>query len=313
MQRMREDLVFLRQFDDLSKVHDRDPVGDEFDHRQAVRDEQIGQPKLFLQVAQFVEHLALDRNVECADRLVADDEFRVHREGARDADTLALASRKLVRIAEAVFRPEPGPDENLHDVFVEFLFFGDDAVIAHRLANDLADRHARVQASVGVLENNLDAPADARRILLQRLADILAVKEHGSSGRRQKVHERATERRFSAAGLADKPERLSPADGQVDAVDSLHQSDDIPEDALPDREILLQAAHLKDRSVSVSMHRKILLPPDCRRGASTGPRDLREARRAAVLPSNSDPCARSNGHGTCTRSERRADSGRRPE
>ena len=107
-----------------------------------------------------------------------------------DADPLALSAGELVRVAKPVFRPEPGPDEDLHDVFVEFLFFGDDAVIAHRLADDLADRHARVQASVGVLENNLDAPADARRILLQRLADILAVKEHGSGGRRLRLRHR---------------------------------------------------------------------------------------------------------------------------
>ena len=48
---------------------------------------------------QQVDDLALDRDVERGDRLVADDEARLERERARDADALALPARELVRIA----------------------------------------------------------------------------------------------------------------------------------------------------------------------------------------------------------------------
>ena len=48
---------------------------------------------------QQVQDLRLDRDVERADRLVADDQLGPQRERARDADALALAARELVRVA----------------------------------------------------------------------------------------------------------------------------------------------------------------------------------------------------------------------
>ena len=69
------------------------------DDRQIVRDEQIAQPQLILQVFEHVDHLRLNGNVQRADRLVADDELRVGRERAGDADALALAAGKFVRVA----------------------------------------------------------------------------------------------------------------------------------------------------------------------------------------------------------------------
>ena len=69
------------------------------DDREVVRDEEIGQAELALQVAQQIEHLRLDRDVERGDRLVADDQLRVRRERAGDADALPLAAGELVRIA----------------------------------------------------------------------------------------------------------------------------------------------------------------------------------------------------------------------
>jgi hypothetical protein len=50
-----------------------------------------------LQIVQKVDHLRLDRDVECGDRLVADDQARVERERAGDADALALAAGEFVR------------------------------------------------------------------------------------------------------------------------------------------------------------------------------------------------------------------------
>jgi hypothetical protein len=58
-----------------------------------------------LQIVQKVDHLRLDRDVECGDRLVADDQARVERERAGDADALALAAGEFVR--EAIERPRP--------------------------------------------------------------------------------------------------------------------------------------------------------------------------------------------------------------
>ena len=72
------------------------------DHAQVVGDEQVGQAELALQILQDVQHLRLDGNIQRRDRLVADDELRAQGQGAGNADALALAAGKLVRVAAGV-------------------------------------------------------------------------------------------------------------------------------------------------------------------------------------------------------------------
>src|SRR5260370_37202473 len=89
--RAGEECLLIRDLDDLSEIHDGDAVADTLDDREVVGDEQIGKPELALQIAQQVDHLRLHRDVERRDRLIADDQARVKRERAGDADPLALA------------------------------------------------------------------------------------------------------------------------------------------------------------------------------------------------------------------------------
>ena len=69
------------------------------DHGDVVGDEEQGQAELALELLQHVQHLGLDRDVERADRLVADDQLRLKDQRAGDPDALALATGELVRIA----------------------------------------------------------------------------------------------------------------------------------------------------------------------------------------------------------------------
>ena len=94
-----EQRLRLRDLDDHAVIHHRDPVGDVFDDREIVRDENIGQPEPVLQVAEQIEDLRADRDVERRDRLVADDQFGFDRERAGDCDALTLAAGEFVRIA----------------------------------------------------------------------------------------------------------------------------------------------------------------------------------------------------------------------
>ena len=64
-----------------------------------MRDEHICQVKLLLQAAEEVDDLCLDRNVQSGYRLVADDDLRLHGEGAGNVHTLSLTARELVGIA----------------------------------------------------------------------------------------------------------------------------------------------------------------------------------------------------------------------
>ena len=96
-----------RLLDDATEVHHGDPVADVLDDAQVVRDEEVREAHLRLQVGHEVQDLRLDRQVERGYRLVGDDEARADRERTRDADTLTLAAAELVRVAVVVLRTEP--------------------------------------------------------------------------------------------------------------------------------------------------------------------------------------------------------------
>ena len=82
--------------DDAAEIHHRHAVADVLDHREVVRDEQVGEPELVLQVHQQVDDLRLDRHVERRDRLVADDQLRA-RAPARGRCRCAGAGRRRTR------------------------------------------------------------------------------------------------------------------------------------------------------------------------------------------------------------------------
>ena len=113
------------------------------------------QPEVALEVAQQVEDLRLDRDVERRHRLVGDDQLRLQRERARDADALALAAGELVRVAVVVLRVEPDRVHQLLDRPLALALARLELVDRERLADDRADRLARVQRRVRVLEDHL--------------------------------------------------------------------------------------------------------------------------------------------------------------
>ena len=79
------------------------------DQPQVVRDEEVRQLQPLLQIHQQVDDLRLDRDVQRRDRLVGDDERRVERQRAREADALTLSAAELVRIAREMVRVEARP------------------------------------------------------------------------------------------------------------------------------------------------------------------------------------------------------------
>ena len=102
VQRSRVQLVPRGRFDDLSEVHDGHPVADVAHHAEVVGDEQVAETEPFLQHLEQVDDLRLDRNVECRDRFVGDDQFGPDGQGPGDADALPLAAAELVGIPAGV-------------------------------------------------------------------------------------------------------------------------------------------------------------------------------------------------------------------
>ena len=64
---------------------------------EVMRDEEVGQAELVLQILEQIDDLRLHGDVERRDRLVGDDQLGLHRQCTGDADALALPAGELVR------------------------------------------------------------------------------------------------------------------------------------------------------------------------------------------------------------------------
>ena len=141
------------------------------DRAQIVRDEQIRQVPLALQLLQQIQDLRLDRHVERRDRLVGDDEIRVRGERARDADALLLSAGELVRIAVDEPLAEPDGRHQLANA-IALVVPRSEPERLDRLGDDLADSHARIQRRVGILKNHLHVLPRAAQLRAGQLRDV---------------------------------------------------------------------------------------------------------------------------------------------
>ena len=110
------------------------------------------------------------------------DELGVERQGAGDADALALPARELVRVALGVLGVEADRLEQLGDALLA-LGLGADVVDLERLADDVADAHARVERGVRVLEDDLHVAAQRVHLAARRLHDVDALEGDVAAGR----------------------------------------------------------------------------------------------------------------------------------
>jgi hypothetical protein len=78
-----------------------------------VGDEEVAEALLVLEAAEQVDDLRLHRDVEGRHRFIADDQAGVERQGAGDADALALATGEFVRIAPGMFGRQPDDFQQL--------------------------------------------------------------------------------------------------------------------------------------------------------------------------------------------------------
>ena len=184
MQRVAEQLARRRQLDQAAGAHHGDAVGDVVDHGEVVRDEQVGEAELLLQVLQQIEDLRLDRHVERRHRLVADHHVGPQRQRAGDADPLALAAGEGVRVAAEMAAVEP---DHLHQLAHHLAAIGvvADIMDHQRLDQDVVDGHARIERAERVLEDELQLGAEAVELAAveRQHVDLAApVVEHDAAG-----------------------------------------------------------------------------------------------------------------------------------
>src|SRR5437868_2726752 len=164
----------LRVFDHLAEVHDGDPVADVPYDRQVVRDEEIGQAEVLLQVGKQVDDLRLNRDVKSRDRLVADDELRSKNERAGDTYSLPLTTRELGREPVVVLGIEA---DQLHRLLYEPLAAAatvTDVMDRQRVGDDRPDPTPWIQRAVWVLEDHLDVTPERTNPAPRQPADVLA-------------------------------------------------------------------------------------------------------------------------------------------
>ena len=137
-----EEVAHLGPLHRLARVHHHHAVAQPGDHAEVVGDEEDRGARAPAQVAQQLEDLGGDRDVEPGRRLVGDEQARVGGQRHRDHHALAHAARELMRVL-------PGPPLGLGDARL--------AEHGHRALARLPRRRAAVQR-----EQSLDLPADGQ-------------------------------------------------------------------------------------------------------------------------------------------------------
>src|SRR5258706_4862338 len=215
------------------------------DDGEVVRDEEVGDLSLALEVVKQVEDLRLDGDVQSADGLVADDEIRGERERAGDADALALAAGKFVGVAQGEGRIEAHALEEVGDHFLALAAAGN-AMDLDGLTDDVADGHARVEAADGVLEDDLHVAAELAELFAFVAEEILPAIGDGAAGARDEAEDGAANGGFAAAGFTDKAERFAGRDVKGGTVHGFDVADGAREEAALDGEPGAKFAHLDE-------------------------------------------------------------------
>ena len=221
----REQRALLGIFDDSTEIHHRHAGGNVLHNGEIVRDEDVREPQTPLQIAQQIDHLRLDRNVQGRDRFVADDETRLDRERAGDADALTLAAGEFVRITGRVLRRESDQSEQLRHPGLGPRVC--EAVQRQRFAQRLSHGHPWIERRVRVLENDLhEAPLRAQ-LAMRKGKDIAVLEPDFSGGRFDQAQDEPSGRRLAATRFADQRERFSNVQFEAHTVD--RPGDDIEE------------------------------------------------------------------------------------
>ena len=118
------ELIRVRCLYYSSKVHNSDSVRNMSDNQKVVRDEEIGNAQLLLQLFKHIDDLRLDGNVQRGYSLVADDESGIYCQRSRNTDTLSLTAGELVDISCRVLCVQSDQFHEAEDLLSALCFGG---------------------------------------------------------------------------------------------------------------------------------------------------------------------------------------------
>ena len=252
-------------------------------------DEEIGELLCLLQIEQQIHDLRLDRHVERADRLIAHDEPRAHRERPRDAHPLPLPAGELVRIAASHIRAQPHPVQQLRYAITPLLGGARQAVDKERLRDRGPHRHARVERRIRVLEDHLHLSSQRAQEPLRHPRDIRPVKRDRAGARLEQAQQGPPQRGLAAARFTHQAQGLSGEDLQVHLLHRPHRGH-LARERSPQRPLLARPRHLGGEVLADSgqLHERPALgvaQGRRRHGAASGAACSGKWQRTEVAPS----------------------------
>jgi hypothetical protein len=122
-----------------------------------------------------------------------------------------------------------------------------DAVHDQRLGDDLADRHARIERGVGVLENELHVAAQLAHLGCRIRRQFAPLEPDGTVIGLDQPDDQPAGGGLAAAAFTDKAEGTAAPHRKVEAVDGAHPPPLAPEHAAANDEVLGQPLHIQQR------------------------------------------------------------------
>ena len=233
--RVREQLGDGSLLHDLSGVEHDGPLAKLAHHAEVMGDEEQRHRSLPHQRAHQLQDLGLHSDVQSGRRLVRDEELGFPGEGHRDHDALTHATRELmgVPLGDADRLGQADRREEIQDAPLRRRAI--QAEVEPQCLRDLLTGAVeRVQGCQWILEDHRHPlaadPAETRLGQTDELLALEADAPRDSAGPwRQQAHDGAAAHALARAGLTDKADDLSGADGQVHAVDRIHVPGQGPE------------------------------------------------------------------------------------
>src|SRR6266567_2820653 len=246
VQRIAEQLPGRCDLDDPAEIHHGDPMADVLDHGEIVRDKEIRQAELALQIGEQVDDLRLHRDIERRDGLVAHDQLRSRRQSPRDAEALPLPAREFVRVLGHLIGSKADFLEEGAHALVD-LRRGALLEIANRFGDDIRRAHAGVERRIGILEHSLHFATKRSHGPGRELIDAIASPRNRPGRRLDEPQHGLAQRGLAAPALSDQPKRLALFDREAHLVDGVNLGLGPAEDAAANRVMLGQGAHLEER------------------------------------------------------------------
>src|SRR5262249_19761801 len=118
------------------------------------------------------------------------------------------------------------------------------AVELKGLADNVPGAHAWIERGERVLEYDLHFLAEGPELRLSKVGDVLALELERTGSGFDQAQDGATHRSFTAARLADEPQRLARVDRKADVVDGIDMTDGALEQAFAHGEVFFEAVDL---------------------------------------------------------------------